>query len=128
MYYLNFAESHFQLYVFLRTKFICIIWTFERFARLKMCSWGLSLFVLFERHICNIYLVHCSWGLSLFVLFEQCFSHFINIVSSWGLSLFVLFEQVQNGTSVYISSWGLSLFVLFEHPFQFVICFIVLED
>ena len=33
-------------------------------------SWGLSLFVLFERSLVNSMFDSCSWGLSLFVLFE----------------------------------------------------------
>ena len=57
------------------------------------CSWGLSLFVLFERSLVNSMFDSCSWGLSLFVLFEP--GHLTKDVElcSWGLSLFVLFEH-----------------------------------
>ena len=34
----------------------------------------------------------CSWGLSLFVLFEQAVRDQREEIGSWGLSLFVLFE------------------------------------
>ena len=34
----------------------------------------------------------CSWGLSLFVLFELFKDRWIKWIGSWGLSLFVLFE------------------------------------
>ena len=55
---------------FLRTKFICIIWTHSN-GMLDHCgSWGLSLFVLFELSIANTENDKGSWGLSLFVLFE----------------------------------------------------------
>ena len=59
------------LLVFLRAKFICIIWTSKSRKRVKRCSWGLSLFVLFERIISQDNQDISSWGLSLFVLFEQ---------------------------------------------------------
>ena len=56
---------------FLRTKFICIIWTFEPKEERVHGSWGLSLFVLFERSFRKSHRRKRSWGLSLFVLFEQ---------------------------------------------------------
>ena len=56
-------------------------------------SWGLSLFVLFERSRIPTKERSGSWGLSLFVLFEQKWNHLVTFKSSWGLSLFVLFEQ-----------------------------------
>ena len=34
----------------------------------------------------------CSWGLSLFVLFERISDGTLKFESSWGLGLFVLFE------------------------------------
>ena len=56
---------------FLRTEFICIIWTELGWKDEEECSWGLNLFVLFEQ-ICNFILVKIrSWGLNLFVLFER---------------------------------------------------------
>ena len=78
---------------FLRTKFICIIWTDWRIRRYCKSSWGLSLFVLFERLRPFIVGVSGSWGLSLFVLFEHTSWYKSNCVCSWGLSLFVLFER-----------------------------------
>ena len=56
---------------FLRTKFICIIWTVDKDLRPAYSSWGLSLFVLFELAIASGRAYVRSWGLSLFVLFEQ---------------------------------------------------------
>ena len=42
----------------------------------------------------NVYvLALCSWGLSLFVLFEHMINASIGAIGSWGLSLFVLFER-----------------------------------
>ena len=54
---------------FLRTKFICIIWTGGELGDGSLSSWGLSLFVLFE--LCSVCKTQkeSSWGLSLFVLF-----------------------------------------------------------
>ena len=57
--------------MFLRTKFICIIWTENGEKTEQLSSWGLSLFVLFEHHILAVITSDCSWGLSLFVLFER---------------------------------------------------------
>ena len=57
-----------------------------------MCSWGLSLFVLFELENAKGKLASGSWGLSLFVLFELTWQIVKQKRSSWGLSLFVLFE------------------------------------
>ena len=57
--------------LFLRTKFICIIWTNTTTVTLEVSSWGLSLFVLFEQGAEGDVTVPSSWGLSLFVLFEQ---------------------------------------------------------
>ena len=79
---------------FLRTKFICIIWTFGGVDDHVPGSWGLSLFVLFEPTERNSYNAGGSWGLSLFVLFEQLGDANSDCSSSWGLSLFVLFEQI----------------------------------
>ena len=42
-----------------------------------------------------------SWGLSLFVLFERGYNFPSVLVGSWGLSLFVLFEQMVNGVYKY---------------------------
>ena len=56
-----------------------------------------------------------SWGLSLFVLFERLVSSSIALPRSWGLSLFVLFEHDRKWKRWLKCSWGLSLFVLFEH-------------
>ena len=77
----------------MRTKFICIIWTKTIKEIADECSWGLSLFVLFE--LCTLYFegVYCSWGLSLFVLFELFGVYNTMELGSWGLSLFVLFEH-----------------------------------
>ena len=79
--------------MFLRTKFICIIWTQEQFNSVKVSSWGLSLFVLFERPYTGDCCRLSSWGLSLFVLFEPACPTWIATCGSWGLSLFVLFER-----------------------------------
>ena len=93
MYYLNAKVFGSIEATFLRTKFICIIWTQMQMHLTLYGSWGLSLFVLFELRRYTKKWEISSWGLSLFVLFEQ---HFISqgiIKSSWGLSLFVLFEH-----------------------------------
>ena len=58
--------------LFLRTKFICIIWTKNSGRTRQSCSWGLSLFVLFEPDRQTEQCHGGSWGLSLFVLFELC--------------------------------------------------------
>ena len=55
----------------MRTKFICIIWTYKTNCNDCDCSWGLSLFVLFEPEPKYLEDYQGSWGLSLFVLFEQ---------------------------------------------------------
>ena len=70
----------------------------------------------------------CSWGLSLFVLFEQVGQHNIKSPRSWGLSLFVLFERLLFIYRQSQSSWGLSLFVLFERTEQTEQISMVLED
>ena len=57
--------------MFLRTKFICIIWTMAIIRNTYASSWGLSLFVLFEQDIHIHSVTNSSWGLSLFVLFEH---------------------------------------------------------
>ena len=57
-------------------------------------SWGLSLFVLFERPYYNLIGAKSSWGLSLFVLFELLHLFHLGFDRSWGLSLFVLFEPI----------------------------------
>ena len=57
-------------YRFLRAKFICIIWTKALKELLTAGSWGLSLFVLFELNFLLPGKENSSWGLSLFVLFE----------------------------------------------------------
>ena len=48
MYYLNIFDRVNSVYWFLRTEFICIIWTFRKHYEVQDCSWGLNLFVLFE--------------------------------------------------------------------------------
>ena len=62
-----------------------------------MGSWGLSLFVLFERSAWRNGSDDGSWGLSLFVLFEPWPKQVQMLYSSWGLSLFVLFERTGHG-------------------------------
>ena len=136
MYYLNNSLTFTLTKLFLRTKFICIIWTDGKQVCLYPRSWGLSLFVLFEPHNSFEHIHKSSWGLSLFVLFELWLlpatdqmqflrTKFICIIwtkpcsscthfSSWGLSLFVLFEHSRHGLDDWCCSWGLSLFVLFE--------------
>ena len=57
--------------MFLRTKFICIIWTLQKYDDETESSWGLSLFVLFEPREFAPNVAQGSWGLSLFVLFER---------------------------------------------------------
>ena len=42
----------------------------------------------------NLLQCGCSWGLSLFVLFERIYGALGGDYSSWGLSLFVLFERL----------------------------------
>ena len=49
LYYLNHIEYRFMVLQFLRTEFICIIWTVNVFLINGLGSWGLNLFVLFER-------------------------------------------------------------------------------
>ena len=70
MYYLNSKKAYIYNIEFLRTKFICIIWTLVSLFILYSCSWGLSLFVLFEHVVDENNYKQGSWGLSLFVLFE----------------------------------------------------------
>ena len=77
MYYLNKYEEYVKEKQFLRTKFICIIWTNTT-------------------HCVNLV---CSWGLSLFVLFEPFFNIIIKCIGSWGLSLFGLFERPRPSTT-----------------------------
>ena len=70
MYYLNKKKWGIKNEKFLRTKFICIIWTKDLDLLPSDSSWGLSLFVLFELAWWCLEIFHSSWGLSLFVLFE----------------------------------------------------------
>ena len=114
MYYLNTQKDVVNAIVFLRTKFICIIWTSEGWQRIKASSWGLSLFVLFEQQKELNWYDPSSWGLSLFVLFELQGNANYGFTGSWGQSLFVLFELYLRRHKSDMSSWGLSLFVLFE--------------
>ena len=98
---------------FLRTMFICIIWTSAPSACQSACSWGLCLFVLFEPSSGRDYSTMRSWGLCLFVLFELLVCKDVIITGSWGLCLFVLFEQTVRDYKAMKRSWGLSLFALF---------------
>ena len=114
--------------VFLRTKFICIIWTkdwfymcIERFLRTKFICIIWTNFDKLER-CCS------SWGLSLFVLFEPRNIFRYCKPSSWGLSLFVLFEPTISSLITVNGSWGLSLFVLFELHQIYSLLECVLED
>ena len=75
-----------------------------------------------------MFYMECSWGLSLFVLFELYDDYTIKINSSWGLSLFVLFELLYWTRYFQSGSWGLSLFVLFELTEKDLDEFEVLED
>ena len=93
MYYLNIKLNVTVSDTFFRTKFICIIWTLDGCYALCACSWGLSLFVLFELKGKSKDRYDSSWGLSLFVLFELKADKVMSEFSSWGLSLFVLFER-----------------------------------
>ena len=94
LYYLNrFYQFHGLLW-FLRTEFICIIWTCIQANRWIQSSWGLNLFVLFELNATRPFPFRCSWGLNLFVLFEQFYSNHSQALCSWGLNLFVLFERM----------------------------------
>ena len=72
--------------------------------------------------------VNGSWGLSLFVLFERYSFYSSRWASSWGLSLFVLFEQNFLQATSQSCSWGLSLFVLFEPEYELSCLIQVLED
>ena len=112
----------------MRIEFICIIWTYFIGAKSYVGSWGLNLFVLFER--ANIYFNNCnsSWGLNLFVLFERLVLIVNQQQCSWGLNLFVLFELNAGVGTVNIGSWGLNLFVLFEPDIMYSAAMIVLED
>ena len=47
-----------EVCMFLRTKFICIIWTSSEELEMNNSSWGLSLFVLFELSL-------SIWGLNM---------------------------------------------------------------
>ena len=76
----------------------------------------------------DVYSGCCSWGLSLFVLFEPADSDTTETKGSWGLSLFVLFEHNTMSTFTVTSSWGLSLFVLFELQHGTSMQIQVLED
>ena len=134
----------------MRTKFICIIWTLNKWHARYFCSLGLSLFVLFELNLKAIYIIARSWGLSLFVLFELPTGGAHAGECSWGLSLFVLFEPGKKKAAkanpflrtkficiiwtkpstfpTVPSSWGLSLFVLFEPDENCSWAYRVLED
>ena len=114
MYYLNNYIDMSREYTFLRTKFICIIWTLInsmshglRFLRTKFICiiWTLlqtwlkveqflrtKFICIIWTKTCHIKYWVCSWGLSLFVLFEQLKVSYRKLKGSWGLSLFVLFE------------------------------------
>ena len=87
--------------MFLRTKFICIIWSSVATSSDLTGSWGLSLFVLFEEEAYRAKFDYRSWGLSLFVLFEVKNMVIVIHWGSWGLSLFVLFEEFENVASQY---------------------------
>ena len=114
--------------MFLRTKFICIIWTLNLKITRTSGSWGLSLFVLFEPFTSGKPAKLGSWGLSLFVLFEPFTSGKPAKLGSWGLSLFVLFELLCSIWRWRTGSWGLSLFVLFERSWNGIVLNKVLED
>ena len=136
MYYLNIFDRVNSVYWFLRTEFICIIWTFRKHYEVQDCSWGLNLFVLFEliwsilvsfRVLEDwIYLYYLnsrskqktrSWFLRTeFICIIWTQQDWINKrLGSWGLNLFVLFELKDQSLLFWERSWGLNLFVLFEH-------------
>ena len=92
LYYLNASGLIFWIFPFLRIEFICIIWTIDSF-------WNDIHWFLRIEFICIIwtnlavnYIDYRSWGLNLFVLFERLMAVNGTIVGSWGLNLFVLFE------------------------------------
>ena len=70
LYYLNKTFLVWWDRSFLRIEFICIIWTLYEKGLNSWSSWGLNLFVLFERIRSHSPTPNCSWGLNLFVLFE----------------------------------------------------------
>ena len=91
---------------FLRIEFICIIWTDWYPLLISSCSWGLNLFVLFER---SEYIVH-AW------------------IGSWGLNLFVLFERIRSGVGklAVLEDW---IYLYYLNPLAFVgLQGLVLED
>ena len=95
LYYLNTKLMGMKDIKFLRIEFICIIWTVRFFLISGLGSWGLNLFVLFERRRTLGTRIRSSWGLNLFVLFEHTKREIEKKVRSWGLNLFVLFELWQ---------------------------------
>ena len=128
-------EAETECQMFLRIEFICIIWT--QWPRLNhlVSSWGLNLFVLFERSQSSfqlrqvledwIYLYYLNRWQTKMIITSFLRIEFICIIwtdklkklicySSWGLNLFVLFEHKENRYIENRCSWGLNLFVLFE--------------
>ena len=85
MYYLNGDNHTIDVIVFLRIEFICIIWTLDGGYEKAEGSWGLNLFVLFERSITEHEKREGSWGLNLFVLFELAlnFYRLILVLEDW---------------------------------------------
>ena len=142
-------EAETECQMFLRIEFICIIWT--QWPRLNhlVSSWGLNLFVLFERSQSSfqlrqvledwIYLYYLNRWQTKMIITSFLRIEFICIIwtdklkklicySSWGLNLFVLFEQVNAQKNLAKSSWGLNLFVLFELVKEAIDELKVLED
>ena len=68
------TNEHYRLSLrmFLRIEFICIIWTMEMLLVSMVCSWGLNLFVLFERY---------SWYYwRIWVLEDWIYLYYLNVM------------------------------------------------
>ena len=70
LYYLNPIIFLVFLSLFLRIEFICIIWTDDERLGLVCSSWGLNLFVLFERDF--------AWVYDSFVLEDWIYLYYLN--------------------------------------------------
>ena len=117
MYYLNKDDLTRKQLAFLRTKFICIIWTYSDKPKTGCCSWGLSLFVLFEQKKERIISKTRSWGLSLFVLFELTEKKHSNttVLEGWIYLYYLNFQLWRSINWFYFmcTSWSFRIAMLF---------------
>ena len=117
MYYLNKIWCWCSLDMFLRTKFICIIWT-DQTALLMQSSFLRTKFIciIWTEQLCGL-CWYSSWGLSLFVLFELTEKKHSNttVLEGWIYLYYLNFQLWRsiNWFNFMCTSWSFRIIMLF---------------